>query len=120
MKVRGQQTESKTEDPGTRKSLGTNQSMYGGFGAAVASKERIKPTDFTDLFVSPNEPPKKRDNITLEMSLLKIYTKMRNEFLSNHEYYNFIKDVDQFYQVTAQQVCTDESHCRSLWGQRRP
>ena len=57
------------------------------------SNSKVKPTEFNDLFVSPEEPPKKRESINLEMSLLKIYTKMRSEFLSDSKYYNFVKDV---------------------------
>lgn len=82
--------DSRTEkEPGTIKSIGTNQSALG-----WNSVNKIKPTEFNDLFILLNdEQPKKRVNITLEMSLLKIYTKMRSEFLCNHMYYNFIKDV---------------------------
>lgn len=85
-------------DPGTRKSIGTSGSLAG-FGASL--KDRTKATDFTDLFVSPNDPPKKRENIMFEMGLLQIYTMMRNEFLNNHEYYNFIKDVSRSNIVSA-------------------
>lgn len=93
--------DSRTEiEPGTRKSITTNPSLTG-----WNSNSKIKPTEFNDLFVSPDEPPKKRANITLEMSLLKIYTKMRSEILSSDKYYNFIKDVNSgLTPVSAQQM----------------
>ena len=91
MTSRSRMNDTKTENAevGTRKSLGTSI-----VGAGPNSKDRAKPSNFSDLFVSPNEPKQKMVSLHHEMHLQITYTNMKSDFgLTNHPYFHLIKDV---------------------------